>query len=146
MPIDLGSMIRQKELKIDMDSTYNGPPGYQDEFDCLPGCDGNSMMLDTGITKHAKTRIVQRCGVNKKSVEAVADKALLSGLTHKDVSGSLARYLDKLYLSHGVANNMRIYGQKVFLFRGSRLITVVNLPARFHKTVNKIKVDRQQRD
>lgn len=98
------------------------------------------------VTKHATSRMVKRCGVSKKSIDRLAEKALAQGLTRKDVSGSLARYLDKLYLSRRVANNIRIYAQKVFLFKGTMLITVLDLPTRYYKTVEKLKTRQNHPD
>lgn len=91
------------------------------------------------VTKHGSHRIRERCGLNKKSVEKIARKALEDGLHHKDAVGNLKKFLSGLYLSKRNANNMRIYNQKIFMFRNERLITVINLPSQFFSTVEKIK-------
>ena len=44
---------------------------------------------------------------------------------------SLHRYLDSVYLSYGNANQMRIYGEALFIFSGSKLITVYALPTKY---------------
>jgi len=90
------------------------------------------------ITNHGKERIKKRIGVSKSLSEKIAVKALEKGLKHSDTKGKLKKFLDGLYLSHKTANNMRIYARKIFLFRDNLLITVIDLPKQFHKTVDKI--------
>ena len=89
------------------------------------------------ITKHAEKRIRQRVGVPKGSVEETAKKALDFGLKHAETAGGLHRYIDALFLSHGVANNVRIYGQKVYLFCRETLITVMPLPTKYFAAAKK---------
>ena len=38
-----------------------------------------------GVTKHAKKRMKERCGLNKKSVDRIADKALTDGIPHNKI-------------------------------------------------------------
>lgn len=90
------------------------------------------------LTKHSESRLKTRTGVNKKITKKLTAEALTIGLRHSDVTGQLKRYLDKIYLSHRTANNLRIHKQKVFLFNNEILITVLNLPQKFYSTVNKI--------
>lgn len=94
--------------------------------------------MSVRVTPHAKQRVKERVGLSKELSEYVAEKALANGLRHCDVAGSLKRYLDKIYLSHKNASNMRIYNHKVFIFCGEKLITVLNLPQKYFNTVNKI--------
>ena len=90
------------------------------------------------VTKHGKKRIKQRCKVSKKSAYKLAEKALKKGITHSETRGSLNRYLTSLYFKNQTANNIRIYNFKVFIFIGSVLITVLDLPAKYRKTVENI--------
>lgn len=41
------------------------------------------------VTKHAKQRMKQRCGLNDKSSERLAKIAYEKGLRHKDLTGNL---------------------------------------------------------
>lgn len=93
--------------------------------------------MESVITSHAEKRLRKRVGLNKSSLQKIADKALKYGISHSETSGSLRRYIDKLYLSERNANNIRIYGEHVYLFRGNTLITVFGLPSKFHKRINK---------
>lgn len=90
------------------------------------------------VTKHAKFRIKQRIGINKSVSESIAKKALEDGLKHSDVSGSLNRYLCWLYFGNKSINNLRIYNYRVFLFSGYILVTVINLPYKYRKIIDRI--------
>lgn len=91
------------------------------------------------ITDHAQKRIRKRMGANKKTVSKLSDLAFKNGITHSETTGSLRRYCDRLYLSHRIPNNMRVYNQRVFLFKDNILITVVNLPQKYNRAEQKIK-------
>ena len=91
------------------------------------------------LTRHSKTRLKERCGANKSSQEKIATTALEKGIKHAETSGSLRRYLDMLYLQERNANNIRIWGDKVFLFRADRLITVLQLPQKYMKVCSRIR-------
>jgi hypothetical protein len=100
-------------------------------------------MLSTVITKHAKQRTKDRCGISKKISKKIADKALEKGIKHSDTTGSLKRYLDKIYLAQHNANNLRIYMEKIFLFHNNSQenieLSIFNLPQKYKKTIIDIK-------
>ena len=101
-------------------------------------------MNDINISRHGARRMRKRLGIKKKSVDRMAEKALTYGVTHAEAKGSLSRYMDGLYLSHGTANNMRVYNRRVYLFRGMSLITVINLPNKYIEIADKLQ--RQKAD
>ncbi len=85
------------------------------------------------ISEHAEDRIRKRCGIPKRAVSRNADIALRDGIAVVDCSGRLRKYFDFLFLSHGgVGANIRIYGDHVYIFTHTQLITVLKLP-REHK-------------
>lgn len=94
------------------------------------------------LTNHGSERLCKRGGLKKKSLERVANKALEKGIRHSEATGSLKKYLDKLYLTHRVANNMRVYAGKVYLFKENVLVTVLDLPSKYSKTVESVKKKR----
>lgn len=98
-------------------------------------------------SKHGKDRVRERTGINKKGVHRAAEKAMEKGLKHSEVSGSLSRYLCSLYLSHRSGANMRIYNNEVFIFDVKKnLITVIDLPTKYHKVVKQIKDKKDNRE
>jgi hypothetical protein len=92
------------------------------------------------ITAHAHRRIRKRCG---KSMDRLAKIAFEKGLTHTETAGPLRSYIDSLYLYNGTANNIRLYGDKIYIFCNEILVTVYDTPLRFRSIVNKL-MDRKQ--
>ena len=94
--------------------------------------------MEVIVTNHAKQRTKDRLGVSKKIADKITNKALENGITHAQAKGNLKAYLDKVYLTHKNANNLRVYNRKVYLFRGAVLITVINLPNKLINIADKI--------
>ncbi len=86
------------------------------------------------VSVHGNKRVRRRCGVPKKTVNKLAEEAFEKGLTHGETTGSLNKYITGVYFYNKTANNIRVYRDKVFIFAGQSLITVLNLPARYHKS------------
>jgi hypothetical protein len=95
------------------------------------------------VTQHAIKRMSERIGTSKNQCKMVAKKAFDNGLTHAQVSAispEAKQFLDGLYLRHRNPNNMKVWGQKVWLYKNLYpndvlLITVVNLPFDINKTL-----------
>lgn len=100
--------------------------------------------MEVRVSKHSVERTKNRLGLSKKISTKNAEKALEQGLTHKELSGSLKRYVDSLYLSHGAGNNIRIYNRYVYIFEGKFLITILNLPTKYYKTADAILKSRKK--
>jgi hypothetical protein len=96
------------------------------------------------VTTHAHGRLKERSNVPKRAHQAVADKALSDGVTHSGTAGSLHRYMDCLFLQERTADNMRIYNYLVFLFRGTTLMTVFQLPHKYYAAYDKAKKRQKQ--
>lgn len=80
------------------------------------------------VTKHAIKRFKQRVGLPKSACQKQAELAYRNGISHGDVTGNARKFLDKLFLIHRSANQLRVYGEHVYLFAGTTLITVMHLP------------------
>lgn len=88
------------------------------------------------VSKHGAKRARERVGLPKKAVERNAQRALTEGIGYKEASGSLKRYISWLYERYdGNGNNIRIYGDKVWVFHDGILITVLNVPGEHRKQV-----------
>ena len=85
------------------------------------------------ITNHAYDRMKERLGWNRKAGERMAYKAYTDGTTHGETRGSLHRYLDSVYLAYHNASQMRIYGEALFIFSGTKLLTVYALPTKYRR-------------
>jgi hypothetical protein len=97
-------------------------------------------VISTIITLHACDRAKQRLQWGKATLQRMADKAFREGLCHHQSTGQLKKYLNKLWLEQKKADNLRIYGQHVFLFAGQTLLTVWQVPCEFRKVSDKLLV------
>lgn len=96
----------------------------------------------THITRHAMKRTKERTGLSKRASRRNADKAFREGITHKETSGALNRYITALYFEHGTANNVRIYCGMIYIFCDDVLVTVYPLPQKYRRTVERINAKR----
>jgi hypothetical protein len=80
------------------------------------------------LTHHACKRARERFSWNSSTLERMSDRAFERGLKRKNTGGRLKRYLDELWDKHKEANNLRLYGETLFVFSNHRLITIWHLP------------------
>lgn len=105
------------------------------------------MENDIIITAHAGRRLKERSGLNKKSIRRIAERAYLNGIKHSEVKGNLRKWVDGIYLSEENANNIRLYGDKIFLFHNNLLITVMQIPSNLRNELdNYIKKGNKQNE
>lgn len=90
------------------------------------------------LTQHAIDRGNERLNIGTSSMAKMAQRALDSGYRQGDVSGRFKRYLDGLYFKNRTANGLRVYGENVYVFSGSTLVTVFPLPHEFRAIVAKL--------
>lgn len=76
------------------------------------------------VTDHAYDRAKERLSIKKESLDRLAEKAFNEGLKQSDTTGRVHRYITKL---NEKANNIRIYGDNIFIFDDNRLLTVYQL-------------------
>lgn len=91
------------------------------------------------LTKHAISRMKERCGITKANAPKIARRAYATGISHSSTTGNLHRFLDSIYLSQKKGTNMKIYGNAVYVFKKDVLITVISIPSNLMEDVNKIK-------
>ena len=80
------------------------------------------------VSKHAEERLKERCGFNKKTCERMAQKAFDEGIAHNQTKGRLNKWVTSLYFRNKSANNIRLYGDKAYIFCGETLVTVMQIP------------------
>lgn len=91
------------------------------------------------ITNHARLRGAERLNLPLEPFKRLAGIAMERGLSHAETTGKLNRYVTSLYMNGHNANNIRIYGDFVYLFKGGTLITVLALPNNMKAIANKLK-------
>lgn len=97
------------------------------------------------FTSHSIDRARSRLGLSRLSLARLAQRAFHGGITHQDKSacGDLNRYLRAVCRSDTPANNLRVYGEHLFLFKDAVLLTVYELPAELKRKLNKNKEKNQ---
>lgn len=102
-------------------------------------------MAVCAVTRHAEHRTRERVGIPKKAVRRAAAKAITKGIKRTEAEGGLRRYLDWLYWrGNGGADNIVVYGDKVYLFGGDTLITVLTVPSCHKKQAARLMRKRRQ--
>lgn len=76
-------------------------------------------------------------------MDRLAQIAFTKGLTRCETTGSLRKYIDALYRYNGTANNIRLYGDKVYIFCNKVLVTVLDTPKVYRNSVNKLMQKRR---
>lgn len=96
------------------------------------------------LTKHASARMLQRCGIQKKTQAKVVRRAWRHGLTHSEssVDPNLKRWIDGLYLSQRKPNKILLYGNGAYLFKDDVLITVIHIPESLQDSVNRLRKEK----
>lgn len=90
------------------------------------------------ITTHAYEKGKERLSLRAAALDTLALRAYTQGIAHKDTTGRLNKYITSLYFKYGKANNTKIYGDVIFLFHGSILLTLYQLPNEYKKSIRKI--------
>lgn len=91
------------------------------------------------VTNHALKRLSERLGLSKMSAMRIAERAFEEGIKHSETRGNLNKWVTSLYFVNKRANNIRLYGDKAFIFIDNSLITILQIPHNLMKEVNKIK-------
>lgn len=86
------------------------------------------MENDVIITNHAYDRAKERLSLSSSALERFASKAFKEGIKHSDTKGKLNKYITKIWGATKEVNNIRIYGENVFLFVDNKLITLYQIP------------------
>lgn len=87
------------------------------------------------ITKHGEERLKQRCGFRKKTQERMAAKIYENGIPIEMTKGQLKKWLKKVYSKNTNADNLRVYGDNVYVFCEKNLVTVLFVPQEIKKNI-----------
>ena len=93
--------------------------------------------MEVLVTKHAHDRLKERLGLPKSARARMAAKAFELGLKRGDVRGKLRQYLGLCSTEYGRCNNIRVYGEYLWLFDGAILVTVFLIPKSMRSGIQK---------
>lgn len=99
--------------------------------------------MEIQVSKHAEIRLRERCGINRKSAQRIAEKAFNDGIQHSQTKGNLKKWVTNLYFHNKSANNIRLYGDKAYIFSGAVLITVLQIPSNLRNDMRSL-VNRER--
>ena len=91
------------------------------------------------ITDHAYFRAKKRLGVKPRSLDRTIDRIFDQGIAIYQTRGSLFQYLMRLQEKNHAINQLRIYGDNLYLFADHTLVTVYQLPSEHQHTVARIR-------
>lgn len=97
------------------------------------------------ITKHAACRLHQRSGLNKKSMQRIVDNVYISGYPIDATKGGLKRWMAKIAANNLNAQDLRLYGDKLYIFSDNVLVTVLNVPNDLKKNMKKM-IEKESSD
>lgn len=96
------------------------------------------------VSDYALERLVECSGcsgLSKKAAMRMAEKAYTEGVTHSETKGNLNRWVTKLYFANRLAN-IRLYGDKAFVFSNTILINVLQIPQNLTKNIKSLITQR----
>lgn len=79
------------------------------------------------LTENSKDVLKDRVGLPVSAKEKLAQTAFDEGLQHKECVGKLHKYVSYLYNRCKRGNQIRLYGNHVYMFHNGRLITVFTI-------------------
>ena len=82
----------------------------------------------TNISKHGAMRMRQRMGIPKKATQRIAERAFERGLKREDAKGAVRKWMNDSFYAYGTGDNMRMYGDKLYIFCDNTLVTVLQVP------------------
>lgn len=94
------------------------------------------------ITDHAYERGKERIGLGKVALNRYALKAYQQGLTHGQTKGRLHKYITKIWYNNKKVDNIRIYGEHIYLFHQNILITVYHTPNHLRQLAKHLKQNK----
>lgn len=99
------------------------------------------------ITRHAYHRAKQRLGLKPHSLDRMIDRIYFYGMSITDTRGAVYHYLVELTERGGSqsVNQLRIYGDNLYLFADQTLITLYQLPTELLPKVARIRERFRQR-
>lgn len=97
------------------------------------------MSTEVIVSKHAKKRIKERCGVSKRAAERLAKMAANRGIDRESTKGSLRKWLDEKSLRSDIGSRILVWGDKAYIFSDSNvMITCLQIPSEITRNMKKM--------
>ena len=89
-----------------------------------------TMTEELVITKHAYTRMKERNGWNKKAATRMVSRIYNDGIRPEQIKGYLKNWVHTKYEYSNLGNEYILFGDKLYIFNGKTMLTVLPTPAR----------------
>jgi len=89
--------------------------------------EGSDAIYGVIVTRHAADRMRERGGLNRKSIQRIGNQVYFNGYPIERTKGRLRKWMYKISKSNPSAQNLRIYGDKLYIFSNDVLITVFKI-------------------
>lgn len=89
--------------------------------------EGSDAIYGVIVTRHAADRMLERGGLNRKSIQRIANQVYSNGYPIERTKGRLRKWMYKISKSNSSAQNLRICGDKLYIFSNDVLITVFKI-------------------
>lgn len=73
----------------------------------------------------------------------MAQRAYSEGICHSQTKGNLNKWVTSLFFKNTNANNIRLYGDKAFIFCGELLVTIIQIPPNLTKDLKSLTRDKK---
>ena len=82
------------------------------------------------ITSHAMKRLKERNGWNRQTSLRMVKKVIDKGVSVDETKGYLKHYAERKLNFNSIDCDMIFYGDKIYVFKGKNLITVLTVPSK----------------
>ncbi|WP_373124748.1 hypothetical protein [Blautia producta] len=103
--------------------------------------------MNAVVSRHARKRLKERSGLNKKAIQRMVDMAYTQGIRHSQMKGRLHKWVTSVTCK-GISNatNIRAYGDKLYLFDRNILVTVIQIPPNLLKDIKNMVKEKENMD
>lgn len=92
--------------------------------------------MNLKTTEHARIRLKERNGIPKSAIVRMTERVYTNGIKREDTKGRLRIYLDEQYDKNGgFGDELRVYGDYLYVFHEQTLITVFTVPQDIRKYI-----------
>lgn len=99
-------------------------------------------MTDFKITEHAYDKAKERFGWSKATLDRMVERIYWNGIWNQNLHGKLKEFVEDKRERYPTVKNARIYGQDIFLFQGTTLVTCYRVPNPLVKYIKHQKIKK----
>ena len=95
--------------------------------------------LSIGLGNYvSSSRVIAIVSPESAPVKRMVQEAYNEGIPHSKTKGRLNKWVTSLFFKNMNANNIRLYGDKAYIFCNKILVTVIQIPASLTKDLKEM--------